>query len=47
VGWVVEPVAKRLGALQRSMSEYPNVQPGQDFTGYPAGEATREETSPG
>jgi hypothetical protein len=47
VGWVVEPVAKRLGALQRSMSEYPKVQPGQDFTGYPAGEATREETSPG
>jgi arylsulfatase len=32
--WVVNPVAARLGALQQSMAEYPNIAPGQDFDGY-------------
>ena len=33
--WAIGPVAERLGALRRSMAEYPNVKPGEDFTGYP------------
>ena len=32
--WVVEPVAARLGALQQSMAQYPNIASGQDFNGY-------------
>ena len=32
--WVVEPVAKRLGALVQSFGRYPNIKPGQEFTGY-------------
>ena len=27
-------VAKRLGALMQSAARYPNIKPGQDFTGY-------------
>lgn len=26
--------ANELGALQRSMAEFPNIEPGDDFTGY-------------
>jgi arylsulfatase len=33
--WVLGPVAERLGALQRSMAKYPNIGPGEKFTGYP------------
>lgn len=32
--WVVDPVAKRLGALVQSFNQYPNIKPGQDFNGY-------------
>ena len=32
--WVVRPVAQRLGALQQSMTRYPNIAPGEEFTGY-------------
>jgi arylsulfatase len=32
--WVLRPVTKRLGALQQSMARYPNIKPGQEFTGY-------------
>ena len=32
--WVVGPVAARLGALQASMAEYPNIEPGEEFKGY-------------
>jgi hypothetical protein len=32
--WVVGPVAQRLGALQQSKARYPNIRPGEDFTGY-------------
>ncbi len=32
--WVVAPVAKRLGALQQSMTRHRNVSPGEEFTGY-------------
>ena len=31
---VVGPVAQRLGALQQSMTRYPNIGPGEEFTGY-------------
>lgn len=33
-GWVLEPVAARLAALQASMAPYPNVEAGAEFTGY-------------
>jgi arylsulfatase len=33
-GWVLAPVAERLGALQQSVARYPNIKPGQEFTGY-------------
>jgi arylsulfatase A-like enzyme len=32
--WVLRPVALRLGALQQSMAHYPNIKPGEEFTGY-------------
>jgi len=32
--WVLRPVAERLGALQQSAARYPNIKPGQEFTGY-------------
>jgi hypothetical protein len=32
--WVLAPVAKRLGALQQSVARYPNIKPGEEFTGY-------------
>jgi hypothetical protein len=32
--WVLGPVAQRLGALMQSAARYPNIKPGQEFTGY-------------
>ena len=32
--WVMGPVTKILAELARSMGEYPNIAPGQEFTGY-------------
>ncbi len=32
--WVMGPVSKILGDLGKSMAEYPNIKPGQDFEGY-------------
>jgi len=32
--WAIGPVAQRLGALQQSMAQYPNIKPGEEFTGY-------------
>ena len=32
--WVLAPIAQRLGALQQSVARYPNIKPGQEFTGY-------------
>jgi arylsulfatase A-like enzyme len=32
--WVLRPVAERIGALMASAAQYPNIKPGQDFTGY-------------
>jgi hypothetical protein len=31
---VLAPVAACLGALQESFARYPNVKPGEEFTGY-------------
>jgi len=28
------PVAKRISALMQSAARYPNIKPGQEFTGY-------------
>jgi len=32
--WVTEPVNKILYELAVSMQKYPNIKPGQEFTGY-------------
>jgi hypothetical protein len=32
--WVLTPISERLGELQQSMTQYPNIQPGQEFNGY-------------
>ncbi len=32
--WVMRPVAERIGALARSAAQYPNIKPGEEFTGY-------------
>jgi arylsulfatase A-like enzyme len=32
--WVLRPVAERLGALQQSVARYPNIAPGEAFSGY-------------
>ena len=32
--WVMSPVSKILNDIARSMAEYPNLKPGQDFQGY-------------
>jgi arylsulfatase len=32
--WVMEPVSKVLADLNKSMQEYPNIEPGKDFGGY-------------
>ncbi len=32
--WVMSPVMKILGKLQDSMVKYPNIKPGQEFSGY-------------
>ena len=33
-GWVLMPVLERVGAFQKSVARYPNIKPGDDFTGY-------------
>jgi hypothetical protein len=32
--WVMGPVMKILADVQGSMQKYPNIRPGQEFTGY-------------
>ena len=32
--WIMEPVSKILGSLQASMVKYPNIKPGEEFSGY-------------
>jgi hypothetical protein len=32
--WVMKPVMGILSALSLSMQEYPNINPGQEFSGY-------------
>ena len=32
--WVLRPVTEHLGALQQSAAQYPNINPGENFTGY-------------
>ena len=33
-GWVYGPVLQILDRFEKSMEEYPNIKPGEDFTGY-------------
>jgi arylsulfatase A-like enzyme len=34
VGWIVAPDLKIIGQYERSLSKYPNIKVGEDFTGY-------------
>jgi hypothetical protein len=45
--WVFKPVMEILAGLSKSMLEYPNIKPGQDFTGYHRRGTWREHTFPG
>jgi arylsulfatase len=35
MGWVFLPMLETIGAYERSLKEYPNITPGEDFKGYP------------
>jgi hypothetical protein len=32
--WVILPVAKAIGALAQSAARYPQIKPGEEFSGY-------------
>jgi len=34
MGWVFLPMLETIGAYERSVKEYPNIKPGEDFKGY-------------
>lgn len=34
MGWVLLPVTERIAAFRQSVGKYPNVKPGEEFTGY-------------
>src|SRR4029078_6174252 len=34
MGWVYLPMLEIIGAYEKSVQEYPNIKPGEDFTGY-------------
>lgn len=34
MGWVFIPMLEVIGAYEKSVREYPNIKPGEDFTGY-------------
>ena len=36
MGWVYLPMLETIGAYERSVKEYPNIRPGEDFKGYAA-----------
>ena len=36
-GWVLAPVFRLIEAYEHSVEKYPNIYPGEDFKGYPAG----------
>ena len=35
MGWVFIPMLEIMGAYDKSVQEYPNIKPGEDFKGYP------------
>jgi len=35
MAWVFKPMLETIGAYERSVKEYPNINPGEDFKGYP------------
>jgi arylsulfatase len=34
MGWVFFPMLEIMGAYEKSVQEYPNIKPGEDFKGY-------------
>ena len=34
MGWVYDPMYQIIGAYEKSVQEYPNIKPGEEFTGY-------------
>jgi arylsulfatase A-like enzyme len=34
MGWVYDPMLEIMGAYEKSVQEYPNIKPGEDFKGY-------------
>lgn len=34
VGWVLPPVTRIIGAYEKSLAQYRNIKPGEDFKGY-------------
>ena len=34
MGWVYAPMLETMGAYEKSLREYPNIKPGQEFEGY-------------
>jgi arylsulfatase len=34
MAWVAKPMAKAIGAYEKSVKEYPNIKPGEQFNGY-------------
>ena len=35
MGWVYAPMTSDVGAYEKSVREYPNMKPGEEFKGYP------------
>ena len=35
-GWMFELFLPHIGQLEKSVAEYPNIKPGEEFQGYPA-----------
>lgn len=32
--WILGPVVRIIGAYEKSIAQYPNIKPGEDFKGY-------------
>lgn len=35
MGWVLRPVTEKIVAFRKSVARYPNIKPGEEFSGYP------------
>jgi hypothetical protein len=36
MGWMIGIAMQPIGEYEKSIAEYPNIKPGEEFTGYPA-----------